>query len=98
MFCDLVGSTGLAALDAEDWRNLVNAYLDEASKAVTEIGGHVLKKPRGRADGAFGYPKAQENDAERAVSAALAIQRAIVDLNARNAPIGRARAFSPHRP
>ena len=35
MFCDLVGSTGLAAkLDAEDWRNLVNAYLDEASAAV----------------------------------------------------------------
>src|SRR5271163_4866576 len=30
MFCDLVGSTSLAArLDAEDWRNLVNAYLDE---------------------------------------------------------------------
>ena len=36
MFCDLVGSTSLAArLDAEDWRNLVNAYLDEASAAVT---------------------------------------------------------------
>jgi hypothetical protein len=32
MFCDLVGSTGLAAkLDPEDWRSLVNAYLDEAS-------------------------------------------------------------------
>jgi hypothetical protein len=30
MFCDLVGSTALASrLDAEDWRNLVNAYLDE---------------------------------------------------------------------
>jgi class 3 adenylate cyclase len=36
MFCDLVGSTNLAAkLDAEDWRKLVNAYLDEASRAVT---------------------------------------------------------------
>ena len=40
MFCDLVGSTSLAAkLDAEDWRNLVNAYLDEASKAVTDLAG-----------------------------------------------------------
>src|SRR5271166_797343 len=40
MFCDLVGSTSLAAkLDAEDWRNLVNAYLDEASAAVTGLGG-----------------------------------------------------------
>src|SRR5271165_6605371 len=42
MFCDLVGSTSLAAkLDAEDWRNLVGAYLDEASAAVTGLGGHV---------------------------------------------------------
>ena len=32
MFCDLVGSTALASrLDAEDWRNLVSAYLDQAS-------------------------------------------------------------------
>src|SRR6478752_7613052 len=45
MFCDLVGSTSLAAtLDAEDWRDLVGAYLDTASSAVTELGGHVLKK------------------------------------------------------
>ena len=45
MFCDLVGSTSLAAkLDAEDWRTLLNAYLDEASAAVTGLGGHVLKK------------------------------------------------------
>ena len=41
MFCDLVGSTSLAAkLDAEDWRNLVNAYLDATSAAVTDLGGH----------------------------------------------------------
>ena len=33
----------------------------------------------------FGYPQAQENDAERAVRAALAIQRALAELNARNA-------------
>ncbi len=45
MFCDLVGSTGIsAALDAEDWRDLVGAYLDAASAAVTEMGGHVAKK------------------------------------------------------
>jgi predicted ATPase len=36
----------------------------------------------------FGYPHAQENDAERAVRAALAIQRALVDINARNASKG----------
>ena len=85
MFCDLVGSTSLAAkLDAEDWRNLVNAYLDEASKAVTGLGGHVLKRLGDGLMALFGYPQAQENDAERAVRAALAIQRALSDLNARN--------------
>ncbi len=89
MFCDLVGSTSLAAkLDAEDWRNLVNAYLDEASAAVTGLGGHVLKKLGDGLMALFGYPHAQENDAERAVRAALAIQRSLWDLNARNAVNG----------
>ena len=89
MFCDLVGSTSLAArLDAEDWRNLVGAYLDEASAAVRGLGGHVLKKLGDGLMALFGYPQAQENDAERAVRAALAIQRALADLNARNARSG----------
>ena len=57
MFCDLVGSTSLAAkLEAEDWRNLVNAYLDEASAAVTGLGGHVLKKLGDGLMALFGYP------------------------------------------
>jgi class 3 adenylate cyclase len=89
MFCDLVGSTSLAArLDAEDWRTLVNAYLDGASKAVTDFGGHVLKKLGDGLMALFGYPQAQENDAERAVRAALAIQRALDDLNAKNTRTG----------
>ena len=85
MFCDLVGSTGVAAkLDPEDWRNLVNAYLDEASKAVTGLGGHVLKRLGDGLMALFGYPVAQENDAERAVRAALAVQRAFAEINAKN--------------
>jgi hypothetical protein len=45
MFCDLVGSTAISAqLDAEEWRDLVGAYLDAASAAVAEMGGHVAKK------------------------------------------------------
>jgi class 3 adenylate cyclase len=45
LFCDLVGSTSISArLDAEEWRDLVGAYLDAASAAVTEMGGHVAKK------------------------------------------------------
>ena len=89
MFCDLVGSTNLAMrLDAEDWRNLVNAYLEEASSAVTSFGGHVLKKLGDGLMALFGYPQAEENDAERAVRAALAIHRALGRLNARNIKSG----------
>jgi class 3 adenylate cyclase/predicted ATPase len=85
MFCDLVGSTGLmATLDPEDWRDLVKAYLGEASKVVTGLGGYVLTRLGNGLMAIFGYPEAQENDAERAVRAALAIQRALAEPNARN--------------
>ena len=43
MFCDLVGSTSISAgLDAEDWRDLVGAYLGAASAAV-----NISSWPRG---------------------------------------------------
>jgi class 3 adenylate cyclase len=90
MFCDLVDSTGIAArLDAEEWRDLVGAYLDAASAAVTEVGGHVAKKLGDGLMALFGYPVAQENDSERAARAALAIQRALAELNRNNAGAGK---------
>ena len=89
MFCDLVGSTGISSqLDAEEWRDLVGAYLDAASAAVTEMGGHVAKKLGDGLLALFGYPLAHENDAERAARAALSIQRALTDLNRKNAGSG----------
>jgi class 3 adenylate cyclase len=90
MFCDLVGSTGIAArLDAEEWRDLVGAYVDAASAAVTKMGGHVAKKLGDGLMSLFGYPVAQENDSERAVRAALSIQRALAELNHLNAGSGK---------
>ena len=90
MFCDLVDSTGIAArLDAEEWRDLVGAYLDAATAAVTEIGGKVAKKLGDGLMALFGYPVAQENDAERAVRAALAIQRSLTELNRKNEGTGK---------
>ena len=90
MFCDLVDSTGIAArLDAEEWRDLVGAYLDAASAAVTEMGGKVAKKLGDGLMALFGYPVAQENDAERAVRAALSIQRALAELNRKNEGTGK---------
>jgi len=90
MFCDLVDSTGIAAqLDAEEWRDLVSTYLVAASAAVVELGGQVAKKLGDGLMALFGYPVGQENDAERAVRAALAIQRALTELNRRNAGSGK---------
>jgi class 3 adenylate cyclase len=90
MFCDLVGSTGISAkLDAEEWRDLVGAYLYAASNAVTEMGGHVAKKLGDGLMALFGYPVAQENDAERAARAALSIQRALAEVNRKNAGSGK---------
>src|SRR5271170_6444671 len=90
MFCDLVDSTGISAqLDAEEWRDLVGAYLDAASAAVVEMGGHVAKKLGDGLMSLFGYPVAHENDAERAVRAALSIQRALGELNRKNAGTGK---------
>ena len=90
MFCDLVDSTGIAArLDAEEWRDLVSSYLDAATAAVTEMGGHVAKKLGDGLMALFGYPVAHENDAERAARAALAIQRALAELNRKNEGAGK---------
>ena len=86
MFCDLVNSTGIAAKrDAEESRDLVSSYLDAASAVVTEMGGKVAKKLGDGLMALFGYPVAQENDAERAVRAAIAVQRALAELNRKNA-------------
>jgi class 3 adenylate cyclase len=90
MFCDLVGSTSISAgLDAEDWRDLVGSYVDAASAAVTEMGGHVAKKLGDGLMALFGYPVAQENDPERAARAALSIQRALAEVNRKNAGSGK---------
>jgi class 3 adenylate cyclase len=90
MFCDLVGSTTIsAALDSEDWSNPVCAYLAAASEAVTQMGGCVVKELGGALMALIGHPIAQENDSERAVRAALAIQRALAELNRESAGSSR---------
>ena len=64
-------------------------HLDAASAAVTEMGGTIAKKLATGLVALFGHPAAQENDTERAVRAALAIQRALTELNRINADPSR---------
>ena len=90
MYCDLVDSTGIAAkLDAEEWCDLVGAYFEAASLAVTEMGGKVAKKLGDGLVALFGYPVAHENDVERAAHAARGIQRALTELNCKYDRIGK---------
>jgi class 3 adenylate cyclase len=90
MFCDLVDSTRISAtLDAEDWRELVGAYLDAAATAVKQLGGYVARIQGFGIMALFGHPIAQENDAERSIRAGLAIQHALADLNRESHGSGR---------
>jgi class 3 adenylate cyclase/tetratricopeptide (TPR) repeat protein len=72
MFFDLVGSTELSRkLDPEDYRALITSFQEACSAAVGRFDGHVAKY---LGDGVlvyFGYPRAHEDDAERAVRAGL---------------------------
>ena len=83
LFCDLVDSTGLARrLDPEDLRGVIRAYQDAVTKAVRKYDGFVAGF---RGDGVlvyFGYPNAHEDDAERAVRAALELVPAISAIRA----------------
>ena len=83
MFCDLVGSTALSArLDPEDLREVIVAYHGCVAEAVRRFDGLVAKY---MGDGVlvyFGFPRAHEDDAERAVRAALDIVGAIGRLDA----------------
>jgi class 3 adenylate cyclase/predicted ATPase len=81
MFSDLVGSTALSArMDPEDLREVITAYQRAVAETVGRFGGFVAKY---MGDGAlvyFGYPRAHEDDAERAVRAGLALVAAVRDL------------------
>jgi class 3 adenylate cyclase/tetratricopeptide (TPR) repeat protein len=72
LFCDLVGSTALSSrLDPEDLREVIAAYHRAVANIVAEFDGFVAKY---MGDGVlvyFGYPRAHEDDAERAVRAGL---------------------------
>jgi class 3 adenylate cyclase len=88
MFCDLVGSVALSAgMDAEDF----SALLEDCHRVVTTIvGAHHGFVARYMGDGTlayFGYPQSGEDDAERAVQAALAVLRALPEVTVDGQPM-----------
>ena len=84
MFCDLVGSTALSArLDPEDMREVIRAYQDACSGAIARYDGFVAKFMGDGVLAYFGFPRAHEEDAERAVRAGLDIIAAVAKLETR---------------
>jgi class 3 adenylate cyclase len=82
MFCDLVGSTALSArLDPEDLRAVIGAYHRCVAKVIGRGGGFVAKYMGDGVLAYFGYPRADEHDAERAVRAALKLVGKVAGLN-----------------
>jgi class 3 adenylate cyclase len=88
MFCDMVGSTELSArLDPEDLREVITAYHHAVADVVRSLDGFVAKY---MGDGVlvyFGYPRAHEDDAERAVRAGLGAIDAVGRLAVKSATL-----------
>src|ERR1700722_12760337 len=78
LFCDVVGSTALSErLDPEDLRDLLTSYRRACQDAIGRFEGHISQFLGDGVMSYFGYPVAHEDDAVRAVSAALRILEGI---------------------
>lgn len=74
MLCDLVGWTALSQrVDAEELTEVVQAYRKRCTELIASHGGVVAQYVGDAVLAYFGYPRAHEDDAERAMRAALAI-------------------------
>ncbi len=78
LFCDLVGSTALSArLDPEDMSELLRAYRSCCAETIALWDGYLARYLGDGVLAYFGWPRAHEDDAERAVRAGLALVEAV---------------------
>jgi class 3 adenylate cyclase len=81
LFCGLVGSTALAArLDPEDLSAVMSAYHRATAAVLERFGGHAARCLGDGILAYFGWPRAHEDDAERAVRAGLELVEGIAQL------------------
>jgi class 3 adenylate cyclase/predicted ATPase len=81
MFADLVGSTTLSVrMDPEDLREVISAYQKCVAETVRRLGGFVARYVGDGVLVYFGYPRAHEDDAERAVRTGLELITAVAGL------------------
>ena len=78
LFSDLVGSTELSArFDPEEMSAVIRAYQNAVAREIKRFDGHIAKYMGDGVLAHFGYPKAHEHDAERAVRAGLGVVDAV---------------------
>src|SRR5919201_5050290 len=83
LFADLTGSTALGEqLDPGRLRTLLSEYFGAMASVIESQGGVVEKFIGDAVMAVFGIPAAHEDDAERALRAALAMQARLEELNA----------------
>src|ERR671914_2122456 len=83
LFADLVGFTSQSeAMDPEDVRALLAPYWERLRDELERFGGTVEKFIGDAVVALFGAPVAHEDDPERAVRAAIAVRKAVEELNA----------------
>ena len=88
LFCDLVGSTALSGqLDAETMRDVITRYQNTVTGEVMRFEGHVAKFMGDGVLAYFGWPRAHEDDAERAVRSGLALVQVVGGLDAGARPL-----------
>jgi class 3 adenylate cyclase len=81
MFCDLADSTALSSrLDPEDMRDVIRAYQAACADVIARHDGFVAKFMGDGLLAYFGYPRAHEDEAERAVRAGLEIVASVGSL------------------
>ena len=96
MICDLVGSTMLSSrLDPEELREVIAGYHRAVSEAVAGLDGFVGNYIGDTVQVYFGYPRAHEDDAERAVRAGLGVIDAVSRLDIKTQNCKPASALPP---
>ena len=82
IFADLSGSTALASRrDPEETREILRSYFTKLGRRIQRFGGTIDKYIGDAVMAVFGAPVAHEDDAERALAAALAMRDAVDELN-----------------
>ncbi|MBI4518977.1 MAG: AAA family ATPase [Deltaproteobacteria bacterium] len=90
MFCEIAATSGTSAGTApERWHEMVRAYRERATQVVARFGGYVARYHGEELLVYFGYPSAHDDDAERAVRAALALIDTVRELPINSATADR---------